>query len=326
MTPRTSRRALLFGLATATLGAPRLSNAQTAGRIPRIVLYVVTPALKESFVAGLRDLGWVDGQNVVIEVRPGVAGEGTVPQTELQDVVRRPVEVLLMGGPHRIRAAMNVTKTIPIVGIDLESDPVASGFVKSLARPGTNVSGIWMDLPELAGKQLQFLREIVPTLSRVGVVWDERIGEPQFSQAQAAARASNISLHAVTLHNSAEADDAVKRLLVERPQAILLLTAPAIFLALPRIAELARQRRLPSICLFSTYPASGGLIAYGPDFLALWRQTASYVDRILKGAKIGDLPVERPSKFVLIINLKTAKALGLTIPPSVLARADQVIE
>jgi putative ABC transport system substrate-binding protein len=306
------------------LGAPRLSNAQTAGRIPRIVLY--TGAWKESVIAGLRDLGWVDGQNIVIEARPGVAGEGTVLQTELQDVVRRPVEVLLIGNPHRIRAAMNVTKTIPIVGIDLESDPVASGFVKSLARPGTNVSGIWMDLPELAGKQLQFLREIVPTLSRVGVVWDERIGGPQFSQAQAAARASNISLHAVTLQNAAEADDAVKRLLVERPQAILLLTAPAIFQALPRIAELARQRRLPSISLFSTYPASGGLIAYGPDFAALWRQTASYVDRILKGAKIGDLPVERPLKFVLNINVKTAKALGLTIPPSLLQRADEVIQ
>jgi putative ABC transport system substrate-binding protein len=277
-------------------------------------------------MAGLRDRGWIEGQNIVIDWRPSGASEGTVFQTELQEVVGRPVEVLLIGNPHRIRAAMNVTKTIPIVGIDLESDPVASGFVKSLARPGANVSGIWMDLPELAGKQLQFLREIVPTLRRVGVVWDDRIGGPQFSQAQAAARVSHIRLHAVTLHHSAEADDAVKRLLVERPQAILLLTAPAIFQALPRIAELVRQRRLPSICPFSTYPASGGLIAYGPDFLALWRQTASYVDRILKGAKIGDLPVERPSKFVLIINLKTAKALGLTIPPSLLLRADQVIE
>jgi len=324
MSKRSSRRALLFGLAAAVLGAPRLSNAQTPGRIPRIVLY--TPAWKDSVVAGLRDLGWVEGQNVVLDWRRGEVSEGTVLQTELQDVVRRPVEVLLMGGPLRIRVAMNVTKTIPIVGIDLESDPVASGFVKSLARPGANVSGIWMDLPELAGKQLQFLREIVPTLRRVGVVWDERIGGPQFSQAQAAARASNISLHAVTLHHSAEADDAVKRLLVERPQAILVLTAPAIFQALPRLAELARQRRLPSICLFSTYPASGGLIAYGPDFAALWRQTATYVDRILKGAKIGDLPVERPSKFVLIINLKTAKTLGLTIPPALLLRADQVIE
>ncbi len=258
MSKRSSRRALLFGLAAAVLGAPRLSNAQTPGRIPRIVLY--TPAWKDSVVAGLRDLGWVEGQNVVLDWRRGEVSEGTVLQTELQDVVRRPVEVLLMGGPLRIRVAMNVTKTIPIVGIDLESDPVASGFVKSLARPGANVSGIWMDLPELAGKQLQFLREIVPTLRRVGVVWDERIGGPQFSQAQAAARASNISLHAVTLHHSAEADDAVKRLLVERPQAILVLTAPAIFQALPRLAELARQRRLPSICLFSTYPASTGIV------------------------------------------------------------------
>jgi len=142
-----------------------------------------------------------------------------------------------------------------------------------------------MDLPELTGKQLQYLREAVPRLSRVGVVWDDRIAKAPFAEAEATARALSISLHPVPLHRRAEADDVMKRLLVEHPQAILLLTAPVVFTALSRLAELARQNRLPSICPFSTYPASGGLLAYGPDFPTMWRQTASYVDRILKGPR-----------------------------------------
>jgi len=166
----------------------------------------------------------------------------------------------------------------------------------------------------------------VPTLRRVGIVWDDRVGAPQLAQARSAARASNISLHPVPLHTPAEAGDVMKRLLVERPQAIVVLTAPVVFSALSRLADLARQHRLPSISPFSTYPASGGLLAYGPDFPTMWRQTADYVDRILKGAQIADLPVERPSKFVLGVSVKTAKAIGLSIPQPLLLRADEVIE
>jgi putative ABC transport system substrate-binding protein len=318
------RRTFVSGLAMALVGAPTSGRAQTMGRRPRVVVYATTPVWKDTIVARLRELGWVEGTSVVVERRDPESDAAM--ETDLRQWVRSPVQVFVMGGPLRIRAAMRATQTIPIVGIDLESDPVASGFVKSLARPGTNVSGIWMDLPELAGKQLQFLREVIPTLRRVGVVWDDRIGAPQLALAQSAARASNISLHPVPLHAPAEAADVMKRLLVERPEAVVLLTAPVVFSALPRLADLARQHRLPSISPFSTYPASGGLLAYGPDFPTMWRQTASYVDRVLKGAKIADLPVERPSKFVLGVNLKAAKALGLEIPPLVLARADQIIE
>jgi len=314
------RRQVLTALTTALLGVPRHVWAQ---RVPRVVLYGTAPAWQEIVSSALRDLGWVDG-SIVVEWRN--PGPGAELEKDLRDTVGRHVDVFIMGGPDRIRAAMKATRKIPIVGIDLESDPVATGFVHSLARPGGNVSGVWMDLPELTGKQLQYLRETVPKLSRIGVIWDERVGKAPYAEAETVARALNISLHPVPLHSSGEADDVMKRLLVERPQAILLITAPVVFSSLSRVAELARQNRLPSICPFSTYPASGGLLAYGPDFPTMWRQTASYVNRILKGAKVGDLPVERPSKFVLIINLKTAKALGLTIPPSLLLRADQVIE
>jgi putative ABC transport system substrate-binding protein len=221
---------------------------------------------------------------------------------------------------------MTAAKTTPIVAVDLESDPVASGFVRSLGRPETNMSGIWLDLPELAGKQIQFLRETVPGLSRLGVRWDDRVSGPQFTAAQTAARASAIGLHAVAVHAAGEADGAMKRLLAERPQAILVLTAPAIFGGLSRIAQLSIQHRIPSISPFSNYPATGGLMAYGPDFATLWQQVAAYVDRVLRGARIGDLPVERPSKFVLIVNLKTAEASRLSMPESLVLRADEVIK
>jgi putative ABC transport system substrate-binding protein len=313
------RRAFLFGIA-AVVGA-RVTTGQTARKIPRVIIYVTTPAWNQGVVSGLRELGWVDGESVVIEWRRG-AGE----EEEVRELTKANVDAAVVAGPKRIRDAMKATQSVPIVGIDLESDPVASGFVKTLARPGMNVSGIWLDLPEVAGKQLEFLREVVPDLKRMGVLWDDRIGGPQFAQAQAAARASNVELAAATLRRSSQADDALKQLVGRRPQALLILTAPVIFQALPRIAEVAREHRLPSMSPFSTYPSSGGLMAYGPNFAAIWRQAASYVHRILKGAKVGDLPVERPAKFELIINAKTAKALGLTVPQSLLVRANIVIE
>jgi len=289
-----------------------------------VVLYSGSPRWKDVVSGGLRDLGWAIGRDALVDWRS--TAEIANLEMDLRHELQQPVDAFIMGGPQAIYTAMKVTDKVPIVGIDLESDPVARGFVKSLARPGKNVSGVWMDLPQLAGKQLQFLREVLPGLRRVGVVWDEEIGGPQWTEVQAAAHASNIAVHAISLHAPSEAEDVVRRLFADRSEAMLALTAPTIFRALPRLAELAIQKRLPSISPFSTYPESGGLMAYGPDFVAMYRQTSSYVDRIFKGANVGDLPVERPSKFVLIVNVKTSKALGLTIPQSLLLRADQVIE
>jgi putative tryptophan/tyrosine transport system substrate-binding protein len=311
----------------ALLAAPVAAQAQQARKTPRVAFYA-TSNPREWFGVALRELGWNDGQNIVIEWHNPLASDADQarPETLLADLVKQPVDVAVVGGPHLIRAALNVTKTVPLVGIDLESDPVANGFVHSLARPGMNLSGIWPDLPELAGKQLQFLRELSPTLKRLAVLWDDQIGGPQLAQAQSAAKILNITVYPISLRRTTEIDEAWNRVLAERPQAILALTAPVVFQGQARIADLARGHRLPSICPFSTYAERGGLMAYGPDFPTMWRQTASYVDRVLRGARISELPVERPLKFVLNVNSKTAKALGLTIPPSLLLQADQVIE
>ena len=318
-----TRRRFLRIVSASLLAGPLVAEAQQAGKAPHVLIYATDATFRDGVVGGLRDLGWVEGRDVVVEWRRADPPEDAGLVEELG---RLHADVVVLGGPLRIRGAMKVTRSVPLVGIDLESDPVVSGFVKSLARPGSNVSGIWMDLPELAGKQLQFLRELAPRLSRVGVIRDDRVGEPQFAETQSAARVVNVKLVSVSLRRSADADEAMTRLVAERPDAVLILTSPVTFFALPRIAELARQKHLPSISPFSTYPAAGGLIAYGPSFPAIWRQAATYVHRVLKGAKVGDLPVERPSKFELIVNLKTATALGVTIPRSLLLRADQVIE
>jgi putative ABC transport system substrate-binding protein len=212
------------------------------------------------------------------------------------------------------------------VTIDLESDPVARGFVKTLARPGGNITGIWMDMPEITGKQLQLLKEAAPNLARAAVVWDDRIAGLQFAAIEASARAAGVAVQSAPLRDDHETEAVVRRALAARPQAILLLTSPIVLRAQPRVAALALESRLPSMSGFSTYPDDGGLMAYGPDFPTIWRQAAGYVDRILRGARPGDLPVERPAKFELRINARTAKALGLTLPPSLLARADAVLQ
>ena len=313
----------LFALGAMT--RPLTGYAQQPGKVRRIFLFTTSPQTKRWFAAGMRDLGWIEGRNISLQMREAQELDEEALRSELRDR-NQPVDVLVMGGALRIRAAMRVTKSVPIVGIDLESDPVAGGFVKSLARPGTNVTGVWMDLPELVGKQLQLLQEAVPRLSRVAVLQDDRFAGPQFSHAEAAARSVNVSLFSETIHGAAEIDRAFERLLVQRPHALLVFSSPTVFSSLARIAELARSRSLPSICLFSTYADAAGLLSYGPQFPSMYRQLASYVHRILNGAKAGDLPIERPSTFELAINMKTANTIGLKMPQSLLLRADRVIE
>jgi putative tryptophan/tyrosine transport system substrate-binding protein len=319
--PTISRRDVLVGI-SAALAAPRPILAQTPGRPPHVVAYTAAASTRDSIIDGLRERGWVVGRNVTFEWYSEEGAEARIGE----HLAKTPTDVLVMGGPLRILAAMRATSTVPIVGIDLESDPVTSGFVKTLARPGGNVSGIWMDVPEIAGKQLQFLREVLPTFTRLGVLSDDRVNKLQVEAATAAGRTLGISLHPAVLHAAAEIDAVMKRLQSERPQALLIMTSPVVFRVMARVGELARESRLPSISPFSGYPGAGGLMAYGPDFPSMWRQLGGYIDRVLKGAKIGDLPVERPSKFTLVINLKTAKALGLTLRQALVLRADEVIQ
>jgi putative ABC transport system substrate-binding protein len=221
---------------------------------------------------------------------------------------------------------MNATSTIPIVGVDLESDPVANGWVKSLSRPGGNLTGVFLDIPELSGKQIELLKETVPMLGRLGVIWDSTIGSTQFRATEAAARAIGIELQSLPIQNSADFNNAFDRAKSKGVDGIVVLSSPVVFGERLRIAELALNARLPTISLFTQFPKSGGLMAYGPNLPAMFKRAAFNVDRIIKGAKVEEIPIERPSRFDLVINLKTAKGLGLTVPAIVLARADEVIE
>ena len=321
------RRELLTLLGGAAVGWPLAARAQQlAGKVPRIG-FLQGPRNENvaAFIQGLRDAGYIDGQNALIETRiyetafdrlPGLANE----------LIELKCDVIVAAARYTFEAAMRATSTTPIVGIDLESDPVASGWAKSLGRPGGNFTGLFLDLPELSGKQIELLKEAVPTLSHLGVLWDSTIGAIQFRATQAAAGAAGVTLLSLPIRSPEDLKDAFDRAAHERIHGMVVLSSPIILGQRLQIAEWAVKARVPTISLFTLFPGSGGLMAYGPNLPDMYKRAATYVDRILKGAKVSELPIERPSRFALVINLKTAKALGLTIPDSFLGRADEVIE
>jgi putative ABC transport system substrate-binding protein len=320
------RRAFLAGVTGGILAAPLAAEAQQASKLPKIGFLQGT--LNENavaFVDALRDAGYVDGQNAVLETRIYGVTFDRLPQLA-RDLVALKCDVIFATGPYAIKAAIAATNKVPIVGLDLESDPVARGWAKSLSRPGGNITGLFLDLPELGGKQIQLLREVVPGISRVGVLWDSNIGDVQFRATQTAARTLGVVVHSLPMQRAEDLQDAFDRAVRERLQGVIVLSSPVILRERLQIASFALIRRLPTISLFTLLPRSGGLIAYGPNLPGMYSRAVTYVDKILKGAKPADLPIERPTKVELVINLKTAKALGLTIPPSLLQRADQVIE
>jgi putative ABC transport system substrate-binding protein len=221
---------------------------------------------------------------------------------------------------------VKATSTIPIVGVDLESDPVASGLVKSVSRPGGNFTGFFLDIPELGGKQIELLREAVPGISRLGVLWDATIGLVQFRATEMAPRPAGVMLQSLPIQHEDDINRAFEQAVREQIDGLVVLSSPLIFSQRAHIAHLALKHRLPAINLFSSFPKFGGLMAYGPNFPVIYSQAAVYVARILAGADPGELPIQRPTKFELVVNVKTATALGLTIPETLLTRADEVIE
>jgi putative ABC transport system substrate-binding protein len=241
--------------------------------------------------------------------------------------VRLKVDVILAQSNPAIAAAQKATTSIPIVMV-LASEPVALGFVASLARPGGNITGLSIQTPDTAGKRLQILKEAVPNLSRVAALWDPDFvgGRELFRHAEAAAPGLGLQLQLVAAQGPGELDGAFAAMRRERAGAVFLVGSPMLFAHRIRIAEIAVKHRLPTMCAVREYAEAGCLIGYGASLIDQYGRAAYFVDRILKGAKPANLPVEQPTKFELVINLKTAKALGLTIPPSLLARADQVIE
>jgi len=221
---------------------------------------------------------------------------------------------------------MKATKVIPIVGVDLEDDPIASGWAKNLASPGGNFTGIFLDLPELGGKEIELLREAVPTLSRLAVLWDATIGIVQFRATETASRSAGITLQSLPIQRAEDIDAAFEHAAREQAHGIIVLSSPLTYLQCLHITSLALKTQLPTITLFTAFPKIGGLMAYGPHFPSMFMRAANYVARILAGTKPSELPIERPSKFELVINLKTAKALGFKVPETLLVRADEVIE
>jgi putative tryptophan/tyrosine transport system substrate-binding protein len=309
------------------------AEAQQPAKVPRIGFLVGSGDIKnpglnvELFRQGLRNLGYIEGKNILVEYRFGEGKEDRFPSL-IAELVQLKVDVLVIPPLMAIRAAKQATKTIPIVMVTTQ-DPVATGIIDSLARPGGNITGVTRRTIELSGKRLELLKEVTPTISRLGLLWDAAgMGAGvAFKEYEMAARALRLQFQSLEVRGpSPDFDAAFQWSAKTRPAALVVITG-ALFTRYPkRISDLAIQHRLPSMYERIDYVEAGGLMSYAANDAESFRRAAWYVDKILKGAKPADLPVEQPTKFEFAINLKTAKQIGLTIPPNVLVRADKVIK
>ena len=325
--------ALIVAFALAILAPPLAADAQPLAKVPRIgflAAFSPTPEVShfiEAFRQGLRDLGYVEGRNIVIEYRWAHSSFERLPDLAAE-LVRLKVDIIVAVVTQASLAAKNATGTIPIVMVGV-SDPVGSGLIASLGRPGGNITGTSGMAAELVGKQLELLKETVPKASRVAVLWNPAnpVWQAQMlRETQVAARALGLRVQLLEARGPDELEGAFAAMTRERASALLVQVDVIFALHARRLADLAAKRRVPAMYGSREHVEAGGLMSYAPNIPDLFRRAATYVDKILKGAKPADLPVEQPTRFELIINLKTAKALGLTIPPSLLVRADQVIE
>src|SRR3984893_13404553 len=329
-----NRRAFLPGLSGSLLAAPLAAEAQQAGKVARIGFLALNlaanPHLLEAFRQGLRDLGYVEGRNLVIEIRSAEGKLERLPALAAELVALKVDVIFAGGGTLPALAAKQATRTLPIVFADA-ADPVTSGLVTSLARPGGNVTGVFSLFAELLSKRLELLKQAVPGVSRVAVLWQpgglpERTEKDMLKGAEVAARALGVRVQFVEARGPAEFDGAFSEMTRARAGALTVLTTPMFLAGRRRLVDLAAKNWLPTVFSGRDWVDAGGLMAYGPNVPDLFRRAATYVDKILKGAVPVDLPVEQPTKFELVINLQTAKVLGLTIPQSVLGRADEVIQ
>ncbi len=328
------RKAKIAAIAAlAVFLAVSAAGGQQPPKIPRVGrLSPTSPSadapLRAGFQQGLRGLGWVEGQNIAIEYRYAEGKLDRLPELAAE-LVGRKVDLLLAASTAGALAAKKATGTIPIVMVTRGGeDPVASGLIVSLARPGGNLTGVTGLGEELSGKRLQLLKEAVPSVSRVAVLANPADPEagPAVKGLEAAARALGVQLRVLEVRDPSGIESAFRVMTSERASALLVQADPMFSLHARRIADLAVKRRLPAMGGFRENVEAGGLMSYAPNFPDLFRRGATYVDKILKGAKPADLPVEQPTRFELAINMKTAKALGITFPPSILIRADQVIQ
>jgi len=308
---------------------PLAARAQQAGKIRAIGLLSPasrSPSVVPALFDALAELGWIEGKNLVVERRYAENRLERLPELAAE-LVRLNVEVIVANGTLGPLAAKRATSTIPIV-MTAAGDPLGSGLVASLARPGGNVTGISLMAPDHGGKRLELLKELLPRLARVAVLWNAAnpYAAIVFKETQAAGRTLGIEVQSLEVRGPDDFDGAFDTARKQRPDALITVEDPLTFSHQKRIADFATGQQLPSLYGFREFVVAGGLMSYGANVADLFRRAASYVDKILKGAKPADLPVQQPTTFELVINVKTARALGLEIPPTLLARADEVIE
>jgi ABC-type uncharacterized transport system substrate-binding protein len=322
------RREFITLLGAAVAAWPLAARAQQAVSISRIgILWpgasLPAPPRMESFRQGLRELGYVDGQNVVIELRYAQGGLQQLPELAAE-LVRLKVDVIQASGDLAPRVAQQATTTIPIVA--MSDDILGAGLIASLSRPGGNTTGLTILSPELSVKRLELLKELVPRLSRVTALWDPTTGTSQVAMTEGAARSLNLELQVLEVRRRDDVPEAIRAARNSQAEAINIFSSPLLASLAPEIISFAAEYRLPAIYQWREHAEAGGLISYGPSLAAMFRQAAGIVVKIIKGTKPADLPVEQPTKFLLVVNAKTAKSLDLTIPPSIMLRADEVIE
>jgi putative ABC transport system substrate-binding protein len=318
----------LIAIAVALMVGAALASAQQPQTIPRVGILFIggrdQPHL-EAFKQGLRERGYVEGKNIALEYRYAEGREERLPELAAE-LVQVKVDVIVVTADISAQAAQRATKTLPIVVTT--GDPVTWGLADSLAKPGGNVTGLSVLLADLSGKRVEILKETFPKLSRVAALWNPtgRVASPVFKETSAAAQALSLQLHSFEVQTLPDIEKALVEIPKLRSSALLVLLTPLVALHSKRIVELALKQHLPGMYPTRQFAEEGGLMAYGPLIGDLYRRAATYVDKILKGAKPADLPVEQPMRFEFIINLKAAKQIGVTIPPNVLARADKVIK
>jgi putative ABC transport system substrate-binding protein len=322
----TSRRTFLAGT-VAVLAALLAAEAQPVGRVPRIGVLLNSSRTENlrDLREGLRELGYIEGQTIALNVLSAEGRLDRLPELA-SELIRRKVDVIVASGPQGVGAARHATASVPIV-MGRMDDVDAHGFVTSLAHPGGNITGLSFQTGELAGKWVHLLKEATPGLSRLAMIWDDSGTLNQLTTAQEAARALGLGTRVLEFRGGPGFDGVVSAARAGGAEGLVVLASPAITAVQGRLAKLAVENKLPAIYYSRGFAEAGGLLSYGPrasDFN--WRRAAVFVDKILKGAKPADLPISQPTTFELILNLKTAKALSLTIPPSVLARADEVIQ
>jgi putative ABC transport system substrate-binding protein len=320
-------RAALAAVLAVLVAVPFAAEAQPGKNVPRIgVLWPNPPSTFEFVRQGLNELGYVEGRNIIFEYRWGQDKLSQLPELA-RELVHLKVDLIVTLAPPATMAAKNATQTIPIVFVAI-GDPVASGLVASLARPAGNLTGTTRMLAEMSVKHVEFLKQAIPTLSRLAILWNPANSShgPALKAAEATAGSLSVHVQALEVRGPADFDGVFAAMARDRAQGVLFVADPIFFIHLGRIAELVTAARLPAISNFTEFPKLGGLMGYAPSLPDEFRRVATYIDKILKGAKPSDLPVQQPTKFDLVINLKTAKTLGLTIPPSLLLRAEQIIE